>query len=157
MDRFHDEDIYISSTMVNIAGMPDLSGLTNADRFAMNESDLLQLHGSNLQIFRNLMFFVEADEALSNSPINFGNNFSTIRVRLNRVVAMLEAVMEQRDFFQTGFPTPPAVYLQPNGNELERNTRDLFVLQEMHSYLHVAHYDLYTWYSRHLYNYHASQ
>ncbi|XP_038045367.1 uncharacterized protein LOC119719953 [Patiria miniata] len=150
MDRFGDSDIHVPS--LNIAGMPDWSGLTASDRFAMNESALLQLHRSNLKAFKDLMFLVKLDEDLSNSPKDFGANFSIISARLVRVVAMIEAVMGYQGYFQDGFPAPSTVSMTPTDNEMVRNIRDLYVLQELYSYLSVAHYDLYLWYGRHSYD-----
>ena len=46
-------------------------------------------------------------------------------------------------FFQGGFPTYSPAIMDPENNAAMRSVRDLYVLQEMYSYLAVAVYDFY--------------
>lgn len=50
--------------------------------------------------------------------------------------------MGHLDFMQDGVPENAPASMGPQSNSALRNIRDLFVLQEMYSYLAIAEYDL---------------
>ena len=63
--------------------------------FSLKESDLLELHRSNIQAFHQFMFFVKMDENISNAIPDFGPEFAIIEARLSRVLAGIEAVVSK--------------------------------------------------------------
>ncbi|XP_033633056.1 uncharacterized protein LOC117294660 [Asterias rubens] len=139
LSRF-DPDMMVSN--YDVDGMPSLSNISNADRFFMTEKNLLTLHSANLRAFQQLIFFVKIDENMSAAVPDFGPQFAVIEARLSRVGAGILAVMGHLDFMQDGVPENAPASMGPQSNSALRNIRDLFVLQEMYSYLAIAEYDL---------------